>query len=691
LNSQLQAERTHLNETVQRIHQQLRALEAIPRYYGDDLVEQSVDDIRQQQQVKLRKAKPSPYFGRMDFQAADNAMEAEKLYIGKVGIQDDQSGAIVVVDWRAPISSLFYAFSGEEEEVSYRSPDGMVTGIVHLKRNLAIEHEELVRMVDSYVRGETSTGLADEFLLYRLSEHKDSRLRDIVSTIQAEQDRIIRGPRARAMFIQGVAGSGKTTVALHRLAYLLYEYQDRVRAEKMMVFAPNQMFLDYISDVLPELGVGDIAQTTFTNWAMNVIAVPLTVVSNTDRYQQWFAPSRKTTLSDDLVRFKGSLACKQMLRAAVDVVLEDFVPTADLSLWDGCVLPADTIHDWFEKEYRHLAPNPRRERVLARIKRFVESTYKEVQMDDPRGTMRKSAQTKLRAYTRSWPPLDVIKLYRAAMSEHPVYGGASKTVRKVGSTWQVSPEDLAPLVFLQDTIEGLASTSQFHHVVFDEAQDFAPLQLAVVAARTPSNSCTILGDLSQSIFPHQGVDAWAELMEVFNEGSVDYFELNRSYRSTMEIVQFAGRILGRHTVVSPAVPVFRSGHAVTVSEAETDRLSREIADRIEEAKQGGAQSVAILTRTDEEAADLWQALSESGVQVHHLYAGNEAYEGGVSILPIYLSKGLEFDAVILVGVTAEQFPDEALSAKLLYVGCTRALHRLHIITSKSPSPLLQTV
>ncbi|MGN7309216.1 HelD family protein, partial [Bacillus subtilis] len=182
----------------------------------------------------------------------------------------------LVIDWRAPVASLFYSFTGGEASATYEAPEGLIEGLVYLKRNVVIRQRILERVADTYNRDSDQPAVSDEFLVYRLGENKDNKLRDIVSTIQAEQDQIIRAARNTALIIQGVAGSGKTTVALHRLAFLLYQYKEQVSAEKMVIFAPNHMFLDYISDVLPELGVGDIQQRTFPDWAMNLLGLDQT-------------------------------------------------------------------------------------------------------------------------------------------------------------------------------------------------------------------------------------------------------------------------------------------------------------------------------------------------------------------------------------------------------------------------------
>jgi DNA helicase-2/ATP-dependent DNA helicase PcrA len=242
-----------------------------PIYRGKDYVEQLLEAKREETRQRLELLANEPYFGRLDFRE-EGKSEPLPLYIGKRGLDHKKTSAPYVIDWRAPVASLFYSFTGGDAPVTYEAPDGTIQGDIHRKRNLSIRDKELQRVVDSYERGGDNIGLNDEFLLYRLGDKKDNRLRDIVSTIQAEQDLIIRAPRYKALIIQGAAGSGKTTVALHRLAFLLYQYQQQIRAERMIIFAPNTMFLDYISGVLPELGVGNVRQTTFAEWALDILS-----------------------------------------------------------------------------------------------------------------------------------------------------------------------------------------------------------------------------------------------------------------------------------------------------------------------------------------------------------------------------------------------------------------------------------
>jgi DNA helicase-2/ATP-dependent DNA helicase PcrA len=310
-------------------------------------------------------------------------------YIGKVGVMDEESNRPIVLDWRAPLSSLFYSFS-DGDNASYEAPEGVVEGELHLKRNTVIRNQQLIRVVDSYVKGETDQTGTDEFLLYQLGERKDHRLRDIVSSIQAEQNAIIRSPKDTAIIIQGVAGSGKTTVALHRLAYLLYQYQKQLKPERMIIFAPNPMFLDYISEVLPELGVGDVQQSTFVDWALHHLEEEVELAEVTARQRRGFESTASTETTEQYVtRYKGSIAFMTLIQSYLTRIEEESVPTRDFSPWDGCILSAETMRHWYQMEYRSYPLMRRRERILNRMKSWVEGKLKSLESDQQKREYRK--------------------------------------------------------------------------------------------------------------------------------------------------------------------------------------------------------------------------------------------------------------------------------------------------------------
>jgi DNA helicase-2/ATP-dependent DNA helicase PcrA len=684
-------EQDRLDAALEHINSQLKALQAIPRYYGIDLSEQALDVMREQSRHNLAVASVEPYFGRLDFLEGQTG-DPVPLYIGKVGVDRDNSAVPLVIDWRAPVASLFYSFTGGESSVVYESPDGDIEGLIFLKRNIVVRKQILQRVVDAFVRGGENLAVADEFLLYRLGENKDNRLRDIVSTIQAEQDKIIRAAKNMALIIQGVAGSGKTTVALHRIAFLLYQYRDQIRADKMIIFAPNRMFLDYISGVLPELGVGDIRQTTFQDWALELLDHAVKPVDPAKRLSHWFAIDSKRPRIDDLTpgRWKGSVAFMAIIKEFFDRFEATYLPGNDLEVWEGCVLTASQVKDWFFNEYRNYPLARRCERLKARIERWIEMQLGALEGVQEKKDNKKKATQRLRAYLKTWPECTPPGLYRRLLSEEQSIPESIRlTSARVLSKHFAEPEDLAPLLYLRYSLWGADSEQTFHHTVIDEAQDFSPFQLALLKLHTRENSFTILGDLAQAIHVYEGIQDWEQFSSLFASEETAYFTLNRSYRSTMEIIQAANTVMERSgSSLTPAIPVFRSGEPVVIRQIDRSQEQTIIVEDIRQIQTGEIETIALLTRTEDQAQSWHSILTQAGLPVSLIQADQQQYTGGLSVLPAYLAKGLEFDAVIIADADETHYSKAPLEASLLYVACTRALHKLHIYYSGNPSPFI---
>jgi DNA helicase-2/ATP-dependent DNA helicase PcrA len=701
-----QEELQRLEETFSEIDRQLTALRNIPPYTGTDHTEQVLDSIRESRRRNLAVAQVEPYFGRLDFHEKGQS-KPSPLYIGKVGVEKDPSLELMVIDWRAPVASLFYSFSGGTDPVEYDSPDGLVEGLVYLKRNLVIRKQILQRVVDTFNREGDSMAVTDEFLLYRLGENKDNKMRDIVSTIQSEQDAIIRAVKNSALIIQGVAGSGKTTVALHRLAFLLYQYRDQVKAERMIIFAPNRMFLDYISGVLPELGVGHIQQTTFSDWALELLDHEMKLADSAERLRYWFQTGSNRPLMDDTApgRWKGSIRFKLWLDQALVQYEAAAAPSADFSPWDGAKLKNQTIRQWYDVENKHEPLMKRRERVLARMKRWMEMELDKVWEVHLKKDYKKKGSAKLRDYAKQWTEYTPFTFYkelfktssRPSFLSEQLYSELPPALLSSTEAYLkkklVQPEDMAPLLYIRSKFHGIHGELTFDHTVIDEAQDFSPFQIALLSLHTRNQSFTILGDLSQGIHAYQGIRDWSEFTELFEEGTTAYFQLNRSYRSTMEIIYFANEVLknGMEQPATLAVPVFRSGDPVQVVKVDEAALIPSLQTAIERLQSGDASTVAVLARTEARCEALHKQLSSRGLQVNLIAAGQQHYEGGISIVPSFMAKGLEFDAVIVTDVDANHYEAAEQDAKLLYVGCTRALHALQLWYSGSPSPLIASI
>lgn len=704
IQSAYRAELQQLEKTAAEIERQLQTLQSIPRYYGNDLTEQALDNIRESQRRNLAIATTEPYFGRLDFQEKGKE-DPMPFYIGKVGVEEETTGQLLVIDWRAPVASMFYSFSGGDDAASYESPEGVIDGLVYLKRNLVVRKQILQRVVDSYVRGSDNLGVTDEFLLYRLQENKDNRLRDIVSTIQAEQDLIIRAAKNKALVIQGVAGSGKTTVALHRLAYLLYQYRENIRSEKMIIFAPNSMFLDYISSVLPELGVGGIRQTTFNDWALDLLDHEVKLTDPANRLNDWFeiGKGHDMDVNERPGRVKGSADFLQYMDECLRAYEKAFMPEEDFAAWDGAKLKAKTIHEWFYQDYKHYPLMHRRERLVGRIKRWLEMELANIADPNRRKERKKKSAQRLRTYIKCLPNDTPFTFYRSLFAAKapdylleelagkipaPIAEKSGRSFRKK----EVDQEDLAPLLFIRNYFYGMDKQDVFDHVVIDEAQDFSPFQVALLKRHTPGNSFTILGDLSQGIHADLGILDWQEFLSLFETEESAFFRLNRSYRSTMEIINFANEIIARSgEQVTLAQPVFRSGEKVQVAQVPAAEQTRSIARLIKQLRSGDINTVAIIGRTEKECGKLHQGLLDAGVEANLIESKQTSYRGGISVLPVYLAKGLEFDSVLLTDVDTANYGQNVLDAKLLYVGCTRALHRLTLLYSGEASPLIQNL
>ncbi|PDY46640.1 DNA helicase UvrD [Bacillus pseudomycoides] len=679
-----------MKKTLSTMDEQLDKLEKIPVYYGEDFKEQILESMRESNRQNLRIGVQEPYFGRLDFQE-DGQPEPNPIYIGKVGVSDEETMKPIVIDWRAPVASMFYSFTGGEEPAFYHSPDGLVEGDVYLKRNIAIRKRELERVVDTYVKGSEDVSLADDFLLYRLGENKDNKLKDIVSTIQSEQNDIIRAEKNMPLLIQGVAGSGKTTIALHRLAFLIYEYREQLEAERMIVFAPNSLFLDYISSVLPELGVGNIRQTTFQDWALNTLDAAVKLKDTDEKLKEAFSINR-----DDkkvmLGKLKGTMKFKSFIEENIVQFEKNLFPTKDFEAWDKASITVEEIRKWMQVEYKHYPLRKRRERLVGRIKRWIEIELKKLEGTNEKKALKKEATKRLNAYMKFWPKMSPLSFYSSMMKQKEILEVLPEELvqetEKNCREKEVYVEDLAPLIHIHHRLAGIEIGQKFHHVVIDEAQDFSPFQIYILKEITMGNSFTILGDLSQAIYDYQGIEDWNDFKEVFQE--TGYYELTRSYRSTKEIIEFANEVIKNAEIpVGLATPVFRSGEKVKV--ISTDNQFAAIVKTLQHMQNENVKTIAVIGRTDDECRDIYIKLTATGITANVIEANQSKYEGGISVVPVYLAKGLEFDAVLLVDVDEVHYKGTKHDAKLLYVGCTRSLHDLRIFYSGEASPLIQGI
>lgn len=714
-----EAEQNKLKETIALIDDEIVQLREEIKEATDDYVKQVVNYNKAKDLRYLEDhGRDKPYFGRVDF-LKDEIYELDQVYIGKRGIVRSDTFDSIVVDWRAPIASLYY--SGESKDAFYRMGREIVRGEVRLKRNFAIEDGEIVGIYDGAVKETINRemghpdeflqeGFIDEFLNANLNMANDSRLKDIVATIQSEQNDIIRAEKDRPIVVQGVAGSGKTTIALHRLSYLIYNYQDTMMSKKFMVFAPNRMFLTYISEVLPELGVDDVQQSTFVDWAARLVK-PLMpkgwrIVSPDKPLQLFFEEGqdqREQEITRNRLRFKGSLACKEAMEQYIRYVIETRIPFKKLSFLYNKTkqvfsIPGETIRQFFLEQFGALPYQRRVDALRKHLKQEMNkqlfSHLRERKVDlDKQGLAKfeKMLEQILDTYLVSFPRLDIFAAYRELIAEEKLLRKLApasipdEVIRDVSTSSaalleqeRLEPEDIAPLLYLQHIIEGMNKAEHFDHTVVDEAQDLSALEVAVIGLATKRNSMTIVGDIAQGIHSYRGIHAWEELTQgIFEQLRPAYYTLAQSYRSTIEIMQCANEVLRQidlpETVL--AKPVLRHGEKPVMVHAHSRaELWDDIRSRVAALQQEGFQTIAIVTKTILASKKAHKALAESIADLTLLGSKDNQFPGGVTVMPAYLTKGLQFDAVILLDVASYQ--NSEWDAKLLYVAMTRPVHRL---------------
>ena len=669
----------------------------------------------------MELAAKKPYFTRVDF--TESGGEKRVYYIGKYGVTHSGTLDVEVVDWRAPVANLYY--SGQIGPMRYEAPDGVVEGELTLKRQLGIENGVLETIFDTDVVSQ------DAYLQSVLGAMTGDRLREIVTTIQAEQNFVIRHPLSRNLVVQGAAGSGKTTIALHRIAYLLYAFRDRLDARDMLILAPSPLFLNFISGVLPDLGVELVRQSTFPLFMADWLGEALPKVDLRDRLEEILAlPAADLDRRARGARAKGSLRLAEKIDQWLDGFEKRFSPEEGISfgparlftneemerflLVDEKPFPMARRVQEFQKQLLHAASSASK-RINAWLQAECDRRAEAIRASGDTGeTLRarldklyrsrdarmKETAAQVRPFVKKTiadlPDLSPARLYRAfwedmrACPEADIALAAEHTLRRFAQRLPLEPEDVAPIaLFALRLIE--TKKPDVRHIVVDEAQDLSPLEFYALRRIMPTATMTIVGDLQQGVSSWRGLNAWEEITEGVFGGNVTRHELVTSYRSTVEIMELAARVAKNRPVpgLSGARPVLRHGEEPTIVSCGTDaeRCTR-IAETIAAWREAGFSSIAVISRSQAELRALEKRLPAS-LGARLLDPDSPTYEGGVLLAHASAVKGLEFDGVIVSDASAAAYPARDLDARLLYVCLTRALHRLAVFHIGAASPLLQ--
>lgn len=680
--------------------------------------EQYIQNMSKEYSNKLKnlnKAISIPYFARIDFKE-NNANNERKIYIGKTGILNDKYD-VIVTDWRAPIASIYY--DGQLGKVKYECPDGIIKGDLSKKRVYTIENS----ILKDYQDIDITTN--DEFLQECLNENSEARLKNIISTIQSEQNKIIRAKMSNPLIVQGVAGSGKTTVALHRIAYLVYTYEKEFNPDEFLIIAPNKFFLDYISNVLPDLGVDYVRQQTFeefmlenidANFEINPINVELSNIVN---------QNGKTDLIKKSANFKTSLRFKELIDEFIDKFLKSNLPKGDFKISDIVVFNHDEVIDMFINYFKNNSINDSKKMLTAILQKRVSNIANELidrlseqrksklynidknLSDDKVKEIRleifkekeyemqqlfKGGKKLVLDYLKNFKIEKVLSIYKKIISdkilfdkyvESELYEYILETYKKNIKSKKVEYEDLAPLFYIQNRFLGNINNLKLEHIVIDEAQDLGEFQFYNFKEIVkPNMSMTILGDISQGIYSYKGINNWNKLNQIVfnNKASIEY--LKESYRTSMEIMNEANTIINKivdNENIILAQPIERHGDKIEhwKIDSEDSKISK-IYEIIKTHLEAGHINIAVITKDFDESIELHKKLTNYEVDIKLISENLDKYTGGTIIIPSYLSKGLEFDSVIISD--SNKYSENILDTKLLYVACTRAMHTLDIIS-----------
>lgn len=624
---------------------------------------------------ELTILKESPYFGRVTF----NDLEFDQkdtLYVGRFGVTPEGSYEPVIVDWRAPVASLFY--HGSLGEASYTSPDGPIKCDIEGRRQIIVKKGELKGVFDSAI------DVKDDILQMVLSNNSSDKLKDVIMTIQQEQDEIIRKERTSNIVVNGVAGSGKTTIALHRVAYLLYNYRKELE-DKVLILGPNGIFMEYISQVLPSLGEVGVKQETFASFALKEMDSELYIMSF-DKYLEKILSEDKEFIED--AKYKNSYEIIEDLDNLVKEMDKDYFHVEDVKYFGDLVISKEEIEEMFNKHYEYMPLFRRSEKIkriiLSKIKdkrdqkvwELNEELRKEKEKLTPEELLIEENNLEFRRKLRIREIVKEVMDSRAKLDRWISREDVLDIYDRFnGNKKEYTINDLAPILYLAIKLEGKKATKDYRHVVIDEAQDYSPLQFKVVRELTGTKYFTVVGDVNQRLIKYSDLAPMMELGKIFDDVNPDIYNLNKSYRSTYEIMEYANKYLDEDRII----PIVRHGKPVEEIEFHNnEELSESIIEFLKEFSNEGLESIAIITRDKEELEKVYNLISN---KVHLVKFDNEdvLYKGGNVIIPSYFAKGLEFDGVIIVDNGSSKDENEDL---IKYIMSTRALHRLKEIQFK---------
>lgn len=587
---------------------------------------------------KLLKLEYSPYFGRIDFK--EDNLDTRKVYIGIANVEKDLN--YIIYDWRSPIASLFYDYS--KGKAKYTAPDGEIKGEILLKRQYKIEGKKLLRVFDN------NLNIVDDMLQEVLSSSSSDKMKNIVNTIQQEQNEIIRNISNKNLIVQGIAGSGKTSVALHRIAFLLYKIKN-LKSSNVLIFSPNKVFSEYISNVLPELGEENTSETTFSEFASHYIKEFKSVESFSGFIEKYYTNKRD---DEDLIRFKLS---NKMIK-----VIENYVQEIDKNI--KIIDNIETKFSLIEKEYLNYLLKDRYNKmpIFERMDYIAEHLCNKLGLISKKDKI--SITKKIKEVLSIKP--DYKKLYKDLFISDSFSSSFNKSINLKLNSKVINYDDALCFIYLKGLLNGFPYSNLIKQVVIDEAQDYNEMQYIILTKIFKRASFTLLGDVNQTINPYQKYDS-LEVLKNILDGNTKYVELSKTYRSSKEIIEFTNKILNlKH------VSVIRKEESVPVIKRDDDKYLKNDINYLK----NKYKSLAIITKDMLDAIRLYDLLKDDYKDISLVTNNSSKFNRDLIIIPSYLSKGLEFDSVI--SYTSKNNLYTKREKYLYYVVLTRCQHELII-------------
>jgi len=596
---------------------------------------------------RLGKLLDIPYFGRIDFQEKQINEQITPIYIGIHSFYDHKNNVNLIYDWRAPISSMFYDF--QLGETSYNTLDSKIQGNISLKRQYHIRKGKMKYMIES------SMTINDDILQKELGTNADDKMKNIVATIQREQNLIIRNDDAPVLIIQGVAGSGKTSIALHRIAYLLYAHKGNISSKNILIISPNKVFADYISNVLPELGEESVPEASMEQ-------ILSAILDNKYKYQSFF--EQVAQLLDkpeksliDRIHYKSTFEFISLLDKFIVHIENNYFRAKDVKVTKFFTVPAEYIKEQFHRFHRY----PVRQRFEVMTDYIVESIYIQYRI-----TLITSERNILKKE---------IKNMFAGNNDLQVYRDFFQWIEapnmcKIRKNHTLEYADLAPLAYLRISLEGLKANSHVKHLLVDEMQDYSPIQYKVLLKLFPCRM-TILGDAHQSVNPF-GSSTADMIRKALIRGKI--MKLCRSYRSTYEITELAQKIRKNNELEV----VERHGEKPEMfAYKDKENEYKGISTIIDKFNKSDYESLGIVCKNELQALELYEDIKGLNNDIYFLSSRSDTFVKGIIVTSTHMAKGLEFDEVIIPFANDKNYNSET-DRNMLYIAVTRAMHRLSL-------------